>query len=58
VTYRGELGPIEVDHYFEEIADLHVLIERGPDWNTIEDIVIRLNPRRAAFCTVEEAAER
>jgi hypothetical protein len=23
--------------------ELHDLIERGPDWNTIEDIVIRLN---------------
>lgn len=60
MTYRSERGPIEVDHHFEEIADLDALIERGSDWNTIEDIVIRLSPRRAAHRgdTVEKAAER
>jgi hypothetical protein len=60
VTYRGELGPIEVDHHFEELKELHDLIERGPDWNTIEDIVIRLNPRRTSYPgdTVEKAEER
>jgi hypothetical protein len=60
VTYRGESGPIEVDHYFEELGELHDLIERGPDWNTIETIVVRLNPRRASYPddTVEKAADR
>jgi hypothetical protein len=52
--------PIEVDHHFEELNELHDIIERGPDWNTIEGIFIRLNPHRTAYPedTVEDAAER
>jgi hypothetical protein len=59
VTYRAEAGPIEIDHHFEELEELQVLIERGPDWNTIETIVVRLNPERAECpCDTIEAAER
>jgi hypothetical protein len=60
VTYRSECGPIHVDHHFQELEELHDLIERGPDWNTIEEIVVRLNPRRADYPgdTVQKAAER
>ena len=59
VRYRAEAGPIEVDHHFEEFEELQQLIERGPDWNTIETIVIRLNPRRTAYPDdTVEAAER
>lgn len=32
-------------HKFEEIEDLDELIERGPDWNEIDQIVITLNRR-------------
>jgi hypothetical protein len=35
VTYRGEAGPIEVDHHFEELEELHTLIEHGPHFDTI-----------------------
>jgi hypothetical protein len=28
---------------FEELQDLDEIVERGPDWNTIEKIVITLN---------------
>jgi hypothetical protein len=31
VTYRAEAGPVEIDHHFEELEELSVLIERGPD---------------------------
>jgi hypothetical protein len=57
VTYRSDGGPIEVDHHFEELDELQALIERGPDWNTIETIVVRLNPHRAVYPddTVEAA---
>ena len=60
VTYRGEAGPIEVDHHFEELEELQVLIERGPDWNTIETIVVQLNPKRAEYPgdTIEAAEQR
>jgi hypothetical protein len=59
-TYRSERGPIEVDHAFEELEELHDLIERGPDWNTIETIIVRLNPRGASYPddTIEAATER
>jgi hypothetical protein len=30
-------------HTFEELHELHDLVEMGPDWNTIEHIVITLN---------------
>jgi hypothetical protein len=59
VTYRAEAGPIEVDHHFEELEELHTLIERGPDWNTIVSIVVTLNPERATYPgDTVEAAER
>jgi hypothetical protein len=28
---------------FEELEDLDEIVERGPDWNTIDKIVITLN---------------
>ena len=59
VTYRGEAGPIEVDHHFEELEELHTIIERGPDWNTIVSIVVTLSPERATYPgDTIEAAER
>jgi hypothetical protein len=60
VTYRAEAGPIEIDHHFEELEELHSLIERGPDWNTIETIVVRLNPNRTEYPddTIETAEQR
>ena len=59
VTYRSESGPIEVDHHFEELEELHTLIERGPDWNTIVSIVVTLNPERTQYPgDTVEAAER
>jgi hypothetical protein len=60
-VYRsGRLGLIEVEHHFEELTELHDLIERGPDWNTLAEIVIRLNPHRVAYPndTIEAADER
>jgi hypothetical protein len=30
-------------HAFEELLELHDLVEMGPNWNTIDRIVITLN---------------
>lgn len=49
VTYNASGGPIEVDYHFEEIRDLHNIIERGPDWNAIADIKIVLNEHRRTY---------
>jgi hypothetical protein len=60
VVYRSQNGPIEVDFAFEELAELHGLIERGPNWDTIERIVVTLDPERVVCPgdTIEDAAER
>jgi hypothetical protein len=33
----------QVSIAFEELEDLDEIVERGPDWNTIDKIVITLN---------------
>ena len=43
VEYESENGPISIEHFFEEIADLHLIIERGPAWNTLTRCTITLN---------------
>jgi hypothetical protein len=58
VKYRTNAGVNEVDHQFEELFELHDLIERGPDWNCVEGIHIQLNPRRKAYNDTVEHAER
>lgn len=59
VTYRSESGPIDVIHEFEELYEIHALIEAGPDWSCIADIRISLSEqRRADYGTLEAAARR
>ena len=56
VTYRHDGGDRKVHHQFEEIEDLHDIIERGPDWNCIKKITVRLSDyRRTENHTVEES---
>lgn len=33
IEYRTDYGSTSVEYHFEEISDLHDLIERGADWN-------------------------
>jgi hypothetical protein len=49
VVYRTQRWLVDVDYVFEELAELHAIIERGPDWNAVERIVLTLNPARAAY---------
>ncbi len=60
VTYRSERGQVDVDHHFEELSELHDLVERGPDWNAIISISVKLNPERWSYLndTVEAAELR
>ena len=37
---------------FEELAELHDIIELGPDWNTIFQIVVTLNRPSVTPCPV------
>ena len=43
LDYRREEGTISVAHYFEEISDLHLIIEHGPDWNSLIRCTLTLN---------------
>ena len=43
VDYRGDQGVTSVEHYFEEISDLHHIIEHGPDWNLLIRCTVTLN---------------
>lgn len=55
-VYRTENGPVDVEWFFEEIADLDGLIERGPHWDSLVSCTITLNrPAEDASMTVERA---
>ena len=43
IEYQTETGVNPVEHYFEEISDLHLIIEHGPDWNRLVRCVVTLN---------------
>jgi hypothetical protein len=43
LEYESRNGPIAIEHFFEEISDLHLIIEHGPDWNTLKTCIVRLN---------------
>jgi hypothetical protein len=58
-TYRSERGPVVVEHYIEELEDVHNLIEYGPDWNSLVDLKVVLNPLRTSYpgITMEAVAK-
>lgn len=58
VRYRSVAGVVDAPHEIEELADLQDMVEHGPDWNTIEDITIRLAAPDPAGLTIEEAERR
>lgn len=43
IEYQSANGPIVVEHFIEEIRDLHDIIEHGPDWNTLSRCTVTLN---------------
>ncbi|WP_157017007.1 hypothetical protein [Mesorhizobium xinjiangense] len=43
IEYRSDDGPKSVEHYFEEISDLHLIVEHGPDWNLLIRCTLTLN---------------
>lgn len=57
IYYRSDAGLIDVDHDFEEIEDLHDIIEAGPDWHTIDRIVVRLARKLSGDLTLEQASK-
>lgn len=55
IWYRTNGGSLDVQHAVEEIDDVAVLVERGPDWNTIEKIEIELARKSDPNLTLEAA---
>ncbi|WP_137113960.1 hypothetical protein [Mesorhizobium sp. GR13] len=43
IDYSTDEGPTSVEHYFEEISDLHLIIEHGPNWNFLIRCIVTLN---------------
>ena len=43
IDYSTDEGPKSVEHYFEEITDLHLIIEHGPNWNFLIRCTVTLN---------------
>jgi hypothetical protein len=59
VVYRTEAGTTDVEHFFDEMIELHWLVERGPHWDTIVSITTtRINHVNSADLTVERAAQQ
>ena len=56
-VYRTDSGGVDVEWFFEEIAELHDLIERGPHWDSLVSCTVTLNrPAEDTSLTVERAA--
>ncbi|RWI29429.1 MAG: hypothetical protein E5X43_02140 [Mesorhizobium sp.] len=43
LVYGHQNGPITIEHYLEEISELHNIIEHGPDWNTLIACTVTIN---------------
>jgi hypothetical protein len=43
IEYEHQNGPIVIEHFLEEISDLHNIIERGPEWSTLVRCTVTLN---------------
>ena len=41
-TYRTDSGPVDVEHAFEELYEIHDIMERGPHWGALIDVRITL----------------
>lgn len=52
--YKTDAGFTDVEHDIEELEELQEIVERGPDWNALDKIVIVL-ARRSYDTTVEQS---
>jgi hypothetical protein len=42
INYRTETGTCAVDYEIEELGEIEDIVERGPDWNAIIILEVRL----------------
>jgi hypothetical protein len=57
VGYKTDSGVVDVHHDIDELEEIQMLVERGPDWNTITEIVITLAIRSHDDLTVEQSLD-
>ena len=43
LEYRARGGQQSVEHFFEEISELHLIVELSPDWNRLIRCTVTLN---------------
>ena len=56
IYYRTYNGLVDVEHRIREIRQLHDIVERGPSWDTIEEIkIFRVNHVESPTLTIEDA---
>ena len=55
VTYRSKVGLTQTVHEFEELAELHDIVEHGPNWDCITNIVITIPHPTNPLLTLEAA---
>lgn len=57
IYYRSDAtGMVDVEHGIEELEELQDIVERGPDWNSIDRIVVVLDRKTHADLSIEQAA--
>ena len=57
VIYRSDQGDLDNVFLIEELSEIQSIVERGPDWNALDKIEIRLNPRRQNYDVTLEGVE-
>jgi hypothetical protein len=55
LSEKGENGILEVEHFFEELGELHDLVERGPSFWAIEKIEIYYMLSGSEKMTIEQS---
>ncbi len=53
--YRTDAGLVDVEYQVEELDELHMLIERGPDFHALERIEIRHTSNPQPTLTIEQS---
>lgn len=46
ITFRTEDGSVTDTQFFEEMEELHNIIEEGPNFYVIESVTLTINPLR------------
>lgn len=57
INYRTDNGAVDVVHYFEELEDLHDIVERGPSWYALINIDVRLASQHERLTVEQSEAE-